>query len=85
MDVRDTELNERALKEYISLCSKTGADSQIVVYKGKIVSEWYSSRYKEPVGAIMHILWNLEKLDSCEKEVVYESFIDCRCPDRIDR
>ena len=52
IDVRDTELNERALKEHISLFKRTGADSQIVIYKGRIVSEWYSTRYKEPIGAM---------------------------------
>jgi hypothetical protein len=45
-------LNEQALREHIALCEKTGADSQVVIYKGVIVSEWYSPRYREPVGAM---------------------------------
>lgn len=52
IDVRDTDLNEKALQDHIALCQRTGADAQVVVYKGKIVSEWYSPAYKEPVGAM---------------------------------
>jgi len=52
IDVSETDLNEMALKKHIALCERTGADSQLVVYKNKIVSEWYSDRYEEPIGAM---------------------------------
>ena len=52
VDVKDTELSEAAIARHLRLCQKTGADSQIIVYKGRIVSEWYSERYREPVGAM---------------------------------
>jgi CubicO group peptidase (beta-lactamase class C family) len=51
-DAGGTGLSISALKKYNLLCEETGADSQLVVCGGRIVSEWYSSRYSEPVGAI---------------------------------
>lgn len=50
--VESTPLSRDAIIEHIELCKKTGADSQLVIYKDQIVSEWYSDRYKEPVGAM---------------------------------
>jgi len=41
-----------ALERHVRLCAATGADSQIVVRGGKIVSEWYSAKYAEPVSAM---------------------------------
>jgi CubicO group peptidase (beta-lactamase class C family) len=41
-----------ALRKHVALCAQTGADSQLVVHKGRIVSEWYSGSYREPVGAM---------------------------------
>ncbi len=52
VDVKDTPLDEAALRRHIALCERTGADSQLVAYKGRIVSEWYSPRYEEPVRAM---------------------------------
>lgn len=47
-----TPLSRDALIDHVRLCEKTGADSQIVIYGDKIVSEWYGERYAEPVGAM---------------------------------
>ncbi len=52
ISVDSTPLSKKALIEHIELCKKTGADSQLVLYKDKIVSEWHSENYKEPVGAM---------------------------------
>ena len=52
IDVEDTELSRSAIIKHMKLCRNTGADSQLIIYKGKIVSEWYSERYQEPVGAM---------------------------------
>lgn len=52
IDVSQTPLSKKALQKYINLCKDTGASSQIVIYNGKIVSEWYSDTYKEPVAAM---------------------------------
>jgi len=50
--VESTPLSRNAIIEHLELCKKTGADSQLIIYKNQIVSEWYSDRYKEPVGAM---------------------------------
>lgn len=52
IDINDTPLSQKAVIDHIELCKKTGADSQIIVYKSKIVSEWYSKQYTEPIGAM---------------------------------
>jgi CubicO group peptidase (beta-lactamase class C family) len=51
-DAGGTELSISALKKHLLLCKETGASAQLVVYDGRIVSEWYSGRYSEPVGAM---------------------------------
>ena len=48
----ETDLPYHVLREYMRLCERTGACSQLVVHRGKIVSEWYSERYEEPLGAM---------------------------------
>jgi CubicO group peptidase (beta-lactamase class C family) len=45
-------LEANLLKEHIALCAETGADAQLVVHRGQIVSEWYSDRYSLPVYAM---------------------------------
>jgi CubicO group peptidase (beta-lactamase class C family) len=45
-------LNTSAILEHQRLCKATGADSCVVVYRGVIVSEWYSANYAPPVMAM---------------------------------
>ena len=45
-------LNVEALKRHAELCTRTGADACLVVYKGKIVQELYGPRYKMPMMAM---------------------------------
>ena len=52
IDVENTRLSRKAIVKHLKLCKDTGADSQIIIYKDKIVSEWYSERYMEPIGAM---------------------------------
>ena len=52
ISIENTDIEEDLLKEYILLCKKTGANSQIVIYKNKIISEWYSENYSIPVYAM---------------------------------
>jgi CubicO group peptidase (beta-lactamase class C family) len=42
-------LDARALERHREHAQRSGADAVLVVYKGRIVSEWYSARYKEPI------------------------------------
>ncbi|HET7025417.1 MAG TPA: serine hydrolase [Gemmatimonadales bacterium] len=41
-----------ALKAHLELCQRTGADACLVIRHDKIVQEWYSSRYAEPMMAM---------------------------------
>lgn len=41
-----------ALEQHRALCERTGADACLVIYKGKLVQELYSSRYREPMPAM---------------------------------
>ena len=52
MNIANTGIEEKLLKKHILLCKETGADSQIVIYKNKIISEWYSDNYSIPVYAM---------------------------------
>lgn len=45
-------LDAEALRQHRALCERTGADACLVVYKGKIVQELYSARYREPLTAM---------------------------------
>jgi CubicO group peptidase (beta-lactamase class C family) len=45
-------MNTNALARHQRLCENTGADACLVVYKGQIVQEWYSSRYRQPMYAM---------------------------------
>jgi len=45
-------LNVAALAAHQALCERTGADACMVIYRGRIVQEWYSTRYKTPMYAM---------------------------------
>jgi len=45
-------LNPDAVREHQALCQRTGADSCLVVCRGRVVSEWYSQRYRAPIHAM---------------------------------
>jgi len=45
-------LDATALNRHRLLCERTGADACLVIYRGTIVQEWYSSKYVEPIGAM---------------------------------
>jgi RNA polymerase sigma factor (sigma-70 family) len=42
-------LDARAVKRHQEHAQRSGADAVLVVYKGRIVSEWYAATYKEPI------------------------------------
>jgi CubicO group peptidase (beta-lactamase class C family) len=42
-DPEELGLNKQALERHLQFCKDTGADAVLVVYKGKIVDEWYDS------------------------------------------
>ena len=42
-------LDARAVERHREHAQRSGADAVLVVYKGRIVSEWYSAGYKEPI------------------------------------
>ena len=48
----DTEINPNALDAHRILCQRTGADACLVIHHGKIVQEWYSQSYREPIYAM---------------------------------
>ncbi len=76
-DIEETGLSKKAVIAHLELCRKTGADSQLIIYNNKIVSEWYSDRYTEPLGAmsstkvvaslLIGILADMGKLDYQDK------------------
>ena len=41
-------LDPAALREHLALAKASGADAVLVAYRGKVVSEWYSPRYRTP-------------------------------------
>lgn len=45
-------LDATVVKEHGALCESTGADACLLVYRGRIVQEWYSPRYREPIYAM---------------------------------
>jgi hypothetical protein len=45
-------LNTQALQQHRTLCEGTGADACLVVFKGRIVQEWYSPHYQRPIYAM---------------------------------
>lgn len=51
-DAASLGLDSAALREHQELCERTGGDACLVVYRGKIVQEWYSDRYRVPMHAM---------------------------------
>jgi hypothetical protein len=45
-------LDANALAFHLGLCKRTGADACLVVYRGRIVQEWYSPHYPVPIYAM---------------------------------
>ena len=45
-------MNNPALENHQLLCERSGADSCLVIRRGKIVQEYYSSRYRMPMMAM---------------------------------
>ena len=41
-------LDVAAIREHLALAKASGADGVLVAYRGKIISEWYSPRYRTP-------------------------------------
>ncbi len=79
-DPEELGLNQAALDRHLQFCKNTGADSVLVVYKGKIVQEWYASEdRKEPhnvqsitksiAGLLTGMLLDDGKLQSIEEPV----------------
>lgn len=50
--VDQTPISRRALLKLLSLSKSTGADSLLVIWNNRIVSEWYSEQYFEPLPAM---------------------------------
>jgi CubicO group peptidase (beta-lactamase class C family) len=48
-DPADLGMDAEVLKEHETMCLESGADAVLVARHGKIVSEWYSPLYREPV------------------------------------
>lgn len=51
-DPEEVGIDADALRDHRDLCEATGADSCLVVHDGKILSEWFSERYRLPVHAM---------------------------------
>src|SRR5262249_32189677 len=49
VDPKTCGLDVQAIQAHRDLCERSGADCCLVVYKGKIVSEWYGPNYKLPM------------------------------------
>ncbi len=45
-------LDPGAIGEHLALAKASGADAVLVAYRGKVVSEWYSPRYRTPMGTM---------------------------------
>jgi hypothetical protein len=48
----ESGINKKFVKELEQLCKITEADSCLIIYKGKIISEYYSKNYHYPVYAM---------------------------------
>jgi CubicO group peptidase (beta-lactamase class C family) len=49
VDPKTCGMDLPAIEAHRDLCERSGADACLVVYKGKIVSEWYGPKYKLPM------------------------------------
>jgi CubicO group peptidase (beta-lactamase class C family) len=45
-------LDVGAIGEHLALARASGADGVLVAYRGKVISEWYSPRYRTPMGTM---------------------------------
>ncbi len=45
-------LDLEAIREHLALAKASGADAFLIAHRGKIVSEWYSQRYRTPMGTM---------------------------------
>jgi CubicO group peptidase (beta-lactamase class C family) len=52
IDPKELGLNSKAIEKHRQLCLETDAHATVVIYKGKIVSEWYAPDYKAPLTAM---------------------------------
>jgi CubicO group peptidase (beta-lactamase class C family) len=41
-------LDTEAIREHLALAKASGADGFLMAYRGKVISEWYSPRYRTP-------------------------------------
>jgi CubicO group peptidase (beta-lactamase class C family) len=48
-------LDPAAIKEHLELAKASGADGVLVAYRGKVVSEWYSPRYRTPAATMSSV------------------------------
>jgi CubicO group peptidase (beta-lactamase class C family) len=48
-------LDVRALERHREHAERSGADAVLVVYKGRIVSEWYAADYHEPIATMSSV------------------------------
>jgi CubicO group peptidase (beta-lactamase class C family) len=48
-------LDPAAVQEHLALAKASGADGVLVAYRGKVDSEWYSSRYRTPASTMSSV------------------------------
>jgi CubicO group peptidase (beta-lactamase class C family) len=48
-------LDPGAIQDHLALVKASGADGVLVGYRGKVVSEWYSPRYRTPVATMSSV------------------------------
>ncbi len=48
-------LDTGAIREHLALAKASGADALLVAYRGKVVSEWYSPRYRPPAATMSSV------------------------------
>jgi CubicO group peptidase (beta-lactamase class C family) len=48
-------LDVGAIKEHLEHAKKSGADGVLIAYRGKVVSEWYSPRYRTPAATMSSV------------------------------
>ena len=49
---KELGLNDSAIAGYQILCEETGADANLIIYKGMIVHEWYVTDFSPPVDVM---------------------------------
>jgi len=48
-------LDPTAIQEHLVLAKSSGADAFLIAYRGKVVSEWYSPRYRPPAATMSSV------------------------------